>query len=146
MLICIDFQPSYEYAFSHLFTPLKCRLRKAARRREAVQLFYNESYSLYGEELGDPVDRVLTWCQESRLALKNGLVLRKNFGWVSHAFRDGVERAIGVSILRCLLHRGLANSAELTNDDLREIIGCHYGDIGGFQMNHQRGNRASFGF
>ena len=119
MLLCIDFQPAYAEAFAHLMAPLRCRLRKAARRREEVHFIYNEVYSIEGEELGDPLDRLLAWGGRERLMLRHARMMYKNFGWVSHALREGAERKIGVSLLRHLMDQGLASSADVGEGDLR---------------------------
>ena len=133
MLLCIDFQPAYAEAFLPVIAPLRCRLRRAARRREEIQFIYNEVYSLEGEELGDPVERLITWGRKERLALKSVRMIRKNFGWVSHLFREGVERKIAISILRQLLASGLQTSAELAGADLERIVAEAYGDFAGFR-------------
>ena len=133
MLLCIDFQPAYAEAFAHLMTPLRCRLRKAARHREEVHFIYNEVFSLEGEELGDPLDRLIAWGRQERLMLKNARMLRKNFGWVSHAFRESRERKLGVSILRCLMDQGLSSSAELADGDLKRLVNSAHGDYAEFR-------------
>ena len=132
MLLCIDFQPAYAEAFVHAMKPLRCRLRSAARRREEVHFIYNEAYSLEGEELGDPVGRVLSWGRKERLMFKNARMLRKNFGWVSHLFREGSERTVAVSILRHLMEHGLSSSAEMTGPELEKIVASSHGDFEGF--------------
>ena len=133
MLLCIDFQPAYAEAFAHLMAPLRCRLRKAARRREEVHFIYNEVYSIEGEELGDPLDRLLAWGGRERLMLRHARMMYKNFGWVSHALREGAERKIGVSLLRHLMDQGLASSADVGEGDLRRIITSAQGDYEKFQ-------------
>ncbi len=133
MLLCIDFQPAYAESFAHLMAPLRCRLRKAARRREEVHFIYNEVFSLEGEELGDPLDRLITWGSRERLMLRNARMLRKNFGWVSHAFREGRERRLGVAILRHLMDQGLSSSAELADGDVECLVNSVHGDYEEFR-------------
>jgi hypothetical protein len=132
MLLCIDFQPAYAEAFEHAMTPLRCRLRKAARRREEVHFIYNEVFSLEGEELGDPLDRILEWGRKERLMLKKSRMIYKNFGWVSHLFRSGYERKIAVSILRHLLENGLSTSAEMERPHLERIVASAHEEFEGF--------------
>ena len=133
MLLCIDFQPAYAEAFAHLMAPLRCRLRKAARKREEVHFIYNEVFSLEGEELGDPLDRLLAWGSRERLMLRNARMLRKNFGWVSHAFREGPGRRIGVGILRHLMDQELSGSNEVAAADLERIVNAACGDAAQFK-------------
>jgi hypothetical protein len=134
MLLCIDFQPAYIEAFEGMMTPLRQRLRKASTRGEEVHFIYNEAYSIEGEELGDPVERVLAWSNSQKLPITNAnaLLLRKNFGWVSHLFREGEERAVAVSILKHLLQHGLNDSSEVSAPDLERIISSSHDDFEGF--------------
>ena len=133
MLLCIDFQPAYAESFAHLMAPLRCRLRKAAKRREEVHFIYNEVFSLEGEELGDPLDRLITWGSRERLMLRNTRMLRKNFGWVSHAFREGSERRVGVAILRHLMDHGISSSTEVVSEDLELLVNSAHGDYAEFK-------------
>lgn len=132
MLLCIDFQPAYIEAFEGLMTPLRQRLRKAGKSGEEVHFIYNEAYSIEGEELGDPVERVLEWSGRQKLSITNALLLRKNFGWVSHLFREGEERVIAVSILKHLLQHGLNDSSEVSAPELERIISSSHDDFEGF--------------
>lgn len=132
MLLCIDFQPAYMEAFEGMMAPLRQRLRKASIRGEEVHFIYNEAYSIEGEELGDPIERVLEWSSSQKLPLTNALLLRKNFGWVSHLFREGEERVVAVSILKHLLQYGLNNSSEVSAPELERIISSSHDDFEGF--------------
>jgi len=132
MLLCIDFQPAYIEAFEGLIMPLRQRLRKAGKRGEVVHFIYNEAYSIEGEELGDPVERVLEWSGRKKLPITNALLLRKNFGWVSHLFREGEERAVAVSILKHLLEHGMNDSSEVSAPELERIISSSHDDFEGF--------------
>ena len=98
-----------------------------------MQFIYNDVSSLEGEELGDPESRVMEWAGREKLRLKKVRFLRKNFGWVSHLFRKGVERMIAISILRSLLEQGLQTSAELSGADLERIVALAHEDFDGFQ-------------
>ena len=132
MLLCIDFQPAYIEAFEGIMTPLRSRLRQASRTGEEVHFIYNEAYSIEGEDLGDPIERVLEWSGRQKLPLTNALFLRKNFGWVSHLFREGAERAVAVSILKHLLQHGLNDSSEVLAPELERIIASSHDDFEGF--------------
>ncbi len=94
---------------------------------------YNEVYSLEGEELGDPVERLITWEKKEGLALGNAQMFRKNFGWVSHLFREGAERSVAIAILRNLLAGGRQTSAEIAGVDLERIVAEARGDFSGFR-------------
>lgn len=134
MLLCIDFQPAYMEAFEGMMTPLRQRLRKAGKRGEEVHFIYNEAYSIEGEELGDPEERVVAWSKSQKLPLASAkaLLVRKNFGWVSHLFREGEERAVAVSILKHLLQHGLNDSSQVPAPELERIISSSHDDFEGF--------------
>ena len=132
MLLCIDFQPAYAESFPELMIPLRSRLRSAARDGEQVHFVYNEAWSLEGEVLGDSIDLVTEWCARERLPVNGARMLKKNFGWVSHLFRHGVEREIAVTILRLLMKRGLSASDEITGCELERIVASAHGDFPGF--------------
>ena len=132
MLLCIDFQPAYAEAFLPSMKPLRSRLSRAAREREEVHFIYNEAYSLEGEELGDPIERVLSWSRKARLSIGSVLMIRKNFGWVSHLFRNGYERSVAVSILRYLMEHNLSSSAEMPRSELERIVSSSHEDFEGF--------------
>ena len=97
MLLCIDFQPAYIEAFGDLVVPLRERLREAALRDEAVHFIYNDVFSLEGEELGDSLARVQEWGLQESLELERARLIQKNFGWVSHLFRTGLERKVAIT-------------------------------------------------
>lgn len=122
MLICVDFQPAYFEAFSHLMSPLHSRLESAALKEEAVHFLYNDILSLEGEELGDSLENIQTWVEKESLPLRAARMIQKNFGWVSHAVREGDERAIAVLILRHLLESDISHSAEISEKDMEQII------------------------
>jgi hypothetical protein len=132
MLLCIDFQPAYIEAFEGMMVPLRQRLRKASKGGEEVHFIYNEAYSMEGEELGDTLERVLEWGGSQKLPISNALMLRKNFGWVSHLFREGEERTVAVSILKHLLQHGLNDSSEVSAPELERIISSSHDDFEGF--------------
>ena len=132
MLLCIDFQPAYVESFSDLMIPLRSRLRSAARNGEQVHFVYNEATSLEGEVLGDTIDLVTEWCARESLPIDGARMLKKNFGWVSHLFRQGVEREIAITILRLLMKRGLSASDEITGCELERIVASAHGGFPGF--------------
>ena len=132
MLLCIDFQPAYEEAFMHLLGPLGQRLERARTDGEEVHFIYNDVLSLEGEELGDPRDRVMAWMGERGFFTENTRLIRKNFGWVSHLFREGRERTVAVSILRSLMARGWADSSMIPRGDLERIVASSHDDFQGF--------------
>jgi hypothetical protein len=132
MLLCIDFQPAYEEAFVHLLDPLKERLREAVCSGEEVHFIYNDVLSLEGEELGDPEERVLAWCEKERISAKNLRLIRKNFGWVSHLFRSGRERTVAIAILRRLMASGLEDSSRIPRPHLERIVASSHDDFEGF--------------
>lgn len=132
MLLCIDFQPAYAESFDHTMGALRKRLRKASIKREEVHFIYNEVFSLEGEELGDPLPRILHWCSKERLMLKNTRMIRKNFGWVSHLFRSGYERNVARSILRHLMDKSLSISSEIGATALERIVATSHDDFDGF--------------
>jgi len=132
MLLCIDFQPAYAEAFAPDMPPLRRRLREAARKQEEVHFIYNEVYSLEGEELGDPLDRILSWGRKERLTLLNARMLRKNFGWVSPLVREGNSRKIAVFILRYLMDNGLFSSSEIAPWELEKIVTSVHGEFFSF--------------
>jgi len=132
MLLCIDFQPAYIEAFEGMMAPLRQRLRKASKRGEEVHFIYNEAYSIEGEELGDTLERVFEWGGSQKLPISNALLLRKNFGWVSHLFREGEERTVAISILKHLLQHGLNDSSEVSATELERIISSSHDDFEGF--------------
>jgi hypothetical protein len=88
---------------------------------------------LEGEELGDPVERLITWGKQEGLSLRNARLLRKNFGWVSPLFREGAERSIAISILRILLASDFQTSAEIAGADLERVVAEARGDFPGFK-------------
>jgi hypothetical protein len=132
MLLCIDFQPAYIEAFGDLLVPLKQRLGEAARSGEEVHFIYNDILSLEGEELGDSSARVLAWGEQEGMNLNRARLIQKNFGWVSHLFRSGRERAVAVAILRHLMEKGLSSSAEIPAHDLERIVADSHDDFAGF--------------
>jgi hypothetical protein len=132
MLLCIDFQPAYAEAFSHAMESLQSRMRRASIEGEEVHFIYNEAYSLDGEELGDPIDRVISWSRQSHLHLGSSRMIRKNFGWVSHLFRHGYERSVAVCLLRYLMETGLSSSAEIPGSELERIVASSHEDFNGF--------------
>jgi hypothetical protein len=132
MLLCIDFQPAYVESFSDLVIPLRSRLSSAVRTGEEVHFVYNEAWSLEGEALGDSIDQVSAWCEQERLPVDGARMLRKNFGWVSHLFRHGVEREIAITILRLLMKRGLYASDAIPGRELEKIVASAHGDFPGF--------------
>jgi hypothetical protein len=132
MLICIDFQPAYAESFSDLMIPLRSRLRSASRNGELVHFIYNEATSLEGEVLGDSIDLVTEWCARERLPIDGARMLRKNFGWVSHLFRESVERKIAINILRLLMKQGLSASNGIPGCELERIVASAHGDFPGF--------------
>jgi hypothetical protein len=132
MLLCIDFQPAYAESFQHVVRPLRMRLNRSAKEREEIHFIYNEAYSLEGEELGDPLERVTRWACKTRLKIDAARMIRKNFGWVSHQFRKGYERTVAVSILRYLMEHGLSSSAEVPRSELERIVASSHDDFEGF--------------
>lgn len=122
MLICVDFQPAYTDAFAHLLAPLRTRLETAREQREAVHFLYNDIYSLEGEKLGDSQEEILDWIENAALPVQNARMIHKNFGWVSHAVREGDERKIAILILRHLLESDISHSAEISEKDMEQII------------------------
>jgi hypothetical protein len=132
MLLCIDFQPAYAEAFSHAMKPLRSRLNRAVKDGEEIHFIYNQAYSLEGEELGDPLERVIRWGRKSRLKLDSARLIQKNFGWVSHLFRGGYERTVAISILRHLMRSGLPSSAEIPGSELERIVATSHDDFQGF--------------
>jgi len=132
MLLCIDFQPAYAEAFGHAMESLRDRLHTAASKREKVHFIYNEVFSLEGEELGDPLERVLEWGSGQCLAINDAVMLRKNFGWISHLFRTGYERNVAVSILGYLMKEGLSSSADIPAPELERIVATSHSDFKGF--------------
>jgi hypothetical protein len=132
MLLCIDFQPAYAEALVDVLDPLKKRLKIAAIQGEEVHFIYNGICYHDGEELGDSPDRVLQWVREEELLLKEAFLLGKNFGWVSHLFRQGIERTIGVLILRHLMESGLSSSAEIPGSELERIVASSHDHFEGF--------------
>ena len=132
MLLCIDFQPAYAEALVDVLDPLKKRLKIAAIQGEEVHFIYNGICYHDGEELGDSPDRVLQWVREEELPLKEAFLLGKNFGWVSHLFRQGIERTIGVLILRHLMESGLSSSAEIPGSELERIVASSHDHFEGF--------------
>jgi len=133
MLICVDFQPAYLDAFAHLMTPLRARLESATQRGEAVHFLYNNILSLEGEELGDSLQNILTWSESESLPIKNARMIHKNFGWVSHAVREGDERKIAVLILRHLLESEISHSAEISEKDMEQLIFGTTAELARFQ-------------
>jgi hypothetical protein len=67
------------------------------------------------------------------MSLKRVHMLRKNFGWISHLFREGLERVIAISILKHMLSYGLQTSAEITGADLERIVAAAHGNCAGFR-------------
>jgi len=132
MLLCIDFQPAYIEAFGDLVVPLRQRLGEATQSGEEVHFIYNDVLSLEGEELGDSLAGVLEWGLKERLDLGRARLIQKNFGWVSHLFRSGRERAVAVSILRYLMESGLSSSAEISASRLERIVADAHDDFAGF--------------
>jgi hypothetical protein len=132
MLLCIDFQPAYEEAFAHLLEPLRERVSKAAASGEEIHFIYNDILSLEGEELGDSPERLLAWCAQQGLPVANLKLIRKNFGWVSHHFRTGRERTVGISILRHLMAEGLDDSSLIPKPHLERIVASSHDDFEGF--------------
>jgi hypothetical protein len=138
MLLCIDFQPAYIEAFGDLVVPLKQRLGEATQSGEEVHFIYNDVRSLEGEELGDSLADVLEWGAQEGMALDLGIelgrtrLIQKNFGWVSHLFRSGRERAVAVTILRYLMKSGLSSSAEIPSSQLERIVADAHDDFAGF--------------
>jgi hypothetical protein len=133
MLICVDFQPAYFEAFSHLMSPLRSRLKNAALQKEAVHFLYNNILSLEGEKLGDSQERIQGWVEQESLPLQTARMIQKNFGWVSHAVREGEERAIAVLILRHLLESDISHSAEISEKDMEQIIFGTSAELAHFQ-------------
>ncbi|KAB2639918.1 MAG: hypothetical protein DVB30_03125 [Verrucomicrobia bacterium] len=132
MLLCIDFQPAYAESFSHTMGALKNRLLRASLRREEVHFIYNEVFSLEGEELGDPLERIVEWGLQENLPLKHTIMLRKNFGWISHLFRAGYERNVARSILKHLMKHDLSSSSDISGPDLERIVASSHEDFEGF--------------
>lgn len=132
MLLCIDFQPAYEEAFFPLMGAVRRRLRRAQNEGEEVHFIYNHAFSLEGEELGDPEERLLQWAIDRDLPLQGAKLVVKNFGWVSHRFRTGIERGIAVRILSELLDRGLSSSYEISPVDLERIVATSHDQFPGF--------------
>jgi hypothetical protein len=122
MLICVDFQPAYTDAFAHLLPALRTRLETAREQGKAVHFLYNDIYSLEGEKLGDSQEETIAWIESASLPLQNARMIHKNFGWVSHAVREGDERKIAVLILRHLLESEISHSAEISEKDMEQII------------------------
>jgi hypothetical protein len=133
MLICVDFQPAYIDAFAHLVVPLRERLEHACRHGERIHFLYNDIFSLEGESLGDSLDGLLEWSNQESLSLHQARMIRKNFGWVSHAVRTGDERRIAVMILRHLLKSDISHSAEISEKDMEQIIFSVSGELSHFQ-------------
>jgi hypothetical protein len=132
MLICIDFQPAYEEAFAHLLDPLRERIKEAVLQGEEVHFIYNDILSLEGEELGDTPERVNDWCLQRDLPAGHLKMIRKNFGWVSHLFRSGRERAVAIMILRHLMARGMEDSSLIPRPHLERIVASSHDDFEGF--------------
>jgi len=132
MLLCIDFQPAYEEAFAHLLDPLRERIQQAVRNGEEVHFIYNDILSLEGEELGDSPERLIAWCGERGLPVSHLKLIRKNFGWVSHYFRTGRERTVGISILKHLMEEGMEDSSRIPKPHLERIVASAHDDFEGF--------------
>ena len=133
MLICVDFQPAYIDAFAHLMPALRTRLASAEQSHEEVHFLYNDILWMDGEELGDSRERILAWADKENLQLTNARMLHKNFGWVSHAVRDGDERKIAILTLRHLLQSEISHSAEISEKDMEQIILGVSGELAHFQ-------------
>jgi hypothetical protein len=132
MLLCIDFQPAYEEAFAHLLDPLRERIQEAVCNGEEVHFIYNDILSLEGEELGDSPKRLIAWCGERGLPVNHLKLIRKNFGWVSHYFRTGRERTVGISILKHLMQEGMEDSSRIPKPHLERIVAAAHDDFEGF--------------
>jgi hypothetical protein len=132
MLLCIDFQPAYAESFSDLMEPLRIRLREAVRRGEEIHFVYNEAWSLEGESLGNTLEEVLEWCDRESLPVRGARMIRKNFGWVSHLFRDGFERKIAIDMLRLFMERSISCSADISREEQERIVASSHDHFSGF--------------
>lgn len=116
----------------HLLDPLRVRLAEAIRSGEEVHFIYNHAFTLEGEELGDPEERLVRWALEKELPLERVRLVVKNFGWVSHRFRTGIERRIAVRILEQLVSSGLSGSHDIAPADLEKIVATSHDHFPGF--------------
>lgn len=132
MLLCIDFQPAYEESFSEIMPPLRQRLHEAVGSGEEIHFVYNEAFSLEGESLGNTLEEVMEWCARENLPLGGARMIRKNFGWVSHLFRNGVERRIAITMLRLFMERGISGSSAISRSEQELIVASSHEDFSGF--------------